>query len=129
MSPNPLTKSSAEKVSFGLSLFVIGLAIALVCYTWVTGDNNPPQLTVQTQSSRQSQNQYYVPFKVTNSGGKTAESVEVTAQLTSPTWSPELGRQEINFLSRQESREGEFIFSHDPEQGNLVIRVAGYKLP
>ena len=41
----------------------------------------------------------------------------------------ETGTQQIDFLSRREKRSGEFIFSRDPQQGELKIRVASYKLP
>lgn len=64
-----------------------------------------------------------------NYGGKTAESVEIVARLVVQNNIVETGRQEIDFLSRNEQRSGEFIFSRDPQQGDLKIRVASYRLP
>ena len=130
MTKNPLSKSFAEKVSFSISLFIVAIIVTLICYTWVTGDNNPPILTVEMRSQiRQINEQYYIPFTVTNSGGETAESVEIVAQLSLAGMIAEMGRQEFNFLSRQETRKGEFIFNRDPKEGELVIRVASFKLP
>ncbi|GAB4527270.1 MAG: hypothetical protein Tsb0014_07910 [Pleurocapsa sp.] len=122
-------RSSAEKFSFIISLSIIVAIIVLVCFAWITGDNNPPILSVTTAKIREIERQYYVPFTVTNSGGETAESVEVVAELSLSNGSLETGMQQIDFLSRQEKRSGEFIFSRDPQQGKLTIRVASYRLP
>lgn len=129
MSKNPLRRSPAEKVSFSVSLFIVGMIIALVCYIWVTGDSNPPILSVSTSKVRQVNQQYYVPFTVSNFGGKTASSVEVVGELSLAQKTLESGRQEIDFLSRQEERSGEFIFSHNPQLSELTVRVASYKQP
>ena len=132
MQQNPWRRSLAEKVSFSVSLFIVGIIIFLISYSWITGDSSPPVLSVTTESQsnpRHIGKQYYVPFTVKNSGGETVESVEVVAQLLDDSQILEVGRQQIDFLSRQEERSGEFIFSRDPKQGKLVIRVASYKLP
>ena len=129
MPKNPWRRSLAEKVSFSVSLSIVGIIIALVCYIWVTGDTNPPVLSVTTAEVRQINQQYYVPFTVVNSGGETANSVEVVAQLASDSTTVETGKQQIDFLSRKEERSGEFIFSRDPRQGELLVRVASYQQP
>ena len=127
---SPLQRSFVEKVSFAISLSIFSSIIILVCYTWFTGDNNPPVLSITTQTEiRQVEQQFYVPFSVSNLGGATAESVEVVARLLSDDGDIETARQQINFLSRQEKRQGEFIFEHNPQQGKFSVRVASYKLP
>ncbi|PSB06283.1 TIGR02588 family protein [Pleurocapsa sp. CCALA 161] len=128
MSKNSPRRSLAEKVSLSISLFLVSIIVALICYTWITGDTNPPILSISTEKTREVNQQYYVPFTITNSGGKTATSVEITAELvTSET--TQFGRQEIDFLSRQETQSGEFIFNQDPEAGELKVRVASYQEP
>jgi len=130
MQQNPWRRSLAEKVSFSISLFVVGIIISLIAYTWITGNNNPPILSVTTGSNiRHIEQQYYVPFTVENSGGETVESVEIVAQLLFDNQARETGSQQVNFLSRQEQRKGEFVFTRNPSQGELKIRVASYKLP
>lgn len=123
------TRSQAEKVSFIVSLSIVSTIVILVCYAWITGDTNPPTLTITTSQIRQVDRQYYVPFTVSNSGGETANSVEVVAQLFTDLEPTETGTQQIDFLSRKEKRSGEFIFSRDPRQGKLTVRVASYKQP
>ena len=123
-------KSQAERVSFGVSLFIVSILFFLVCFSWITGDNNPPVLSVTTNSNiRQVKEQYYLPFTVENSGGETVEAVEIVAKLLSDYEETETGIQQIDFLSRQEKRSGEFIFNHDPSKGKLTVRVASYKIP
>ena len=130
MSKKLKTRTSAERFSFAVSLFIVGIIFFLVGYSWITGDNNPPILSVKIDSKiRQVEGQYYVPFTVTNSGGETAESVEIVAQLLSSGEISETGTQQIDFLSRKEERSGEFVFDRDPQQGKLTIRVASYRLP
>ncbi len=130
MQQKPSRRSLAEKVSFSISLFIVSIIVFLIAYTWITGDNNPPILSVTTGSNiRHIDRQYYVPFSVENSGGETVESVEIVAQLSFKDRAVETGRQQVDFLSRQEKRKGEFIFTRNPTQGQLIIRVASYKLP
>ena len=130
MQQKPARRSLAEKVSFSISLFVVSTIVFLIVYAWITGDNNPPVLSVTAGANiRHIEQQYYIPFTVKNSGGETVESVEIVAQLLTDLHPQETGRQQVDFLSRQETREGEFIFSRDPSEGELVIRVASYKLP
>lgn len=130
MPSNSRKRTFAERVSLGLSLFIVGVVVSLVAYAWATGDNNPPVLSITSESNiRHIGQQYYVPFTVTNTGGSTAESVEIVAQLSTWEQKIETGKQQIDFLSRQEKRSGEFVFSHNPQQGELTIRVASYQLP
>jgi uncharacterized protein (TIGR02588 family) len=78
---------------------------------------------------RASQGQFYVPFKVTNTGGETAQSVQVVAELRVNGEVLESGDQQIDFLSSGETKEGAFIFSHNPSQGELIVRSSSYQLP
>jgi uncharacterized protein (TIGR02588 family) len=111
-------------------LVIFDFIISLIIYSWVTGDNNPPVVTVRVGGEiRQVENQYYVPFAVTNQGGKTAEFVEVTAELKVADQITETGMQQIDYLSSGEEQTGEFIFSYDPNRGKLNLRVASYKSP
>lgn len=129
MSKNAWGRSRAEKVSFGLSLFIVGIIVALVCYLWITGDSTPPILSVTTSEIRQVKQQYYVPFTVSNYGGEAANAVEVVGELSIAEETVETGNQQIDFLSRHEKRSGEFVFSRNPQQGELTVRVASYQQP
>lgn len=132
-SPQPEQKpprSRAEWTTFSIALFILAVIVGLVLYKWLTQKNQPPVLSITRQSDiREAPGQFYVPFSVTNTGGETAESVQVMAELRINGEVEEAGEQQIDFLASGEKEEGAFVFSRDPRQGELVIRVASYKLP
>jgi uncharacterized protein (TIGR02588 family) len=122
-------RSAAEWATFGAASAVLGTVLGLIGYAWVTTPQEPPILEVQPSEIRSVNGQFYVPFEVVNTGGETAEAIQVIAELRIGGGVEEQGEQQIDFLSRKETEEGAFIFSQDPRQGELVIRVASYKLP
>ena len=123
-------RSPAEWTSFGIALLILATIVGLVVYQWLTQKNQPPILSVSTSSEmRQVPGQFYVPFEVKNIGGETAESVQVIAELRIDGEVEESGEQQIDFLASGETEEGAFVFSRDPRQGELSMRVASYKLP
>lgn len=123
-------RSAAEWISFGIALFILAGIVGLVVYKWLTQKNQPPVLSVTPNSEvREAPGQFYVPFEVKNTGGETAELVQVIAELSINGEVEEAGEQQIDFLAGGETEEGAFVFSRDPRKGELVIRVASYKLP
>lgn len=122
-------RSPAEWTTFGIATVIVAAIAGLVVWDWLTAQNQPPILTVsQTGAVRTVADQFYVPFTITNSGGETAEAVQVMADLQL-NGEEETGEQQIDFLSAGETAEGAFIFSQNPQQGVLTLRVASYKLP
>lgn len=123
-------RSWAEWVTFSIALFILAVVISLVGYTWLNDKNQPPILAVnKKQTIREINGQFYVFFEVVNTGGETAESVQVIAELKINGEVAETGEQQIDFLSGGESEEGGFIFSQNPRQGQLIMRVASYRSP
>lgn len=121
---------SAEWITFAITSFVVLILVSLVLFVWFTQDDQPPVISVTHRAAIQrQQGQYYVPFTVTNTGGGIAESVQVVGELMVNGEVAEMGEQQIDFLSADEEQQGTFIFSQDPERGELMIRVASYKLP
>lgn len=119
-----------EWVTFLISLSILALIVGLVLHIWFTQTDGPPILQVSnTEEIREVQGQFYVPFTVTNNGGETAESIQIIGEIKKNGEVEETGEQEIDFLSAGEKQEGAFIFSRDPRQGNLSVRVGSYKLP
>lgn len=128
--PHSSSPSIAELVLFSLASSILTIIIGLVIYSWMNGENAPPVLSVTLAPKiRSVDEQFYVHFAVTNTGGITAESVQVVAQLYIEGKLEESGQQEVSFLSGGEIQEGAFIFSRNPQKGKLIVRVASYKLP
>ncbi|MEW6495029.1 MAG: TIGR02588 family protein [Cyanobacteriota bacterium] len=125
-----LSRSPAEWTTFLIALFILAGIIGLVFHEWRTQENKPPVLSVTYPSEiRQAPGQYYVPFEVINKGGETVESVQIIAELRINGEVEESGEQQIDFLANGEKEEGAFVFTRDPRQGKLTVRVASYKLP
>lgn len=120
----------AEWVTFTITSLIVAVLVGLVLFAWFTQEDQPPILALdRPEPIRIVQDQYYVPFTVTNTGGGTAESVQVLAELRVNGEVEESGEQQLDFLSGGEKAEGAFVFSRDPRDGDLNIRVASYKLP
>ncbi|MEG5044440.1 TIGR02588 family protein [Microcoleus sp. B4-C1] len=127
--PQP-KRSPAEWVTFAIACSILSILIGLVLYNWVTKKQEPPVISVTRNTPvRETQGQFYVPFAVTNTGGETAESVQIIAELRVNGEVVESGDQQIDFLSSGETQEGAFIFSRNPSQGELIVRSSSYKLP
>ncbi|MGB3403756.1 MAG: TIGR02588 family protein [Microcoleaceae cyanobacterium] len=124
-------RSFPERMSFAASILVLTTLICLIVYQWRFVDSKPPILSVIVdQKTRYYGNQYYVPFTVYNTGGQTAKAVQVMGELQIQAENiQQTGEQQIDFLSGGETVSGAFIFTENPEQGQLKIRVASYKLP
>ncbi|RCJ35393.1 TIGR02588 family protein [Nostoc minutum NIES-26] len=122
-------RSPAEWVTFSTASFILAVIVGLVIYTWLEDKHEPPVLSVTNKSVREIEGQFYVPFEVVNTGGETAESVQIMAELQIDDKVAETGEQQIDFLSRGEKEEGAFVFSKNPRQGKLTLRVASYKSP
>jgi uncharacterized protein (TIGR02588 family) len=123
-------RTPAEWITFAIACSILSLLIGLVLYNWLTKKHEPPIISVTRNTPiRETQGQFYVPFTVTNTGGETAESVQIIAELRVNGEVLESGDQQIDFLSSGETQEGAFIFSHNPSQGQLIVRTSSYKLP
>jgi uncharacterized protein (TIGR02588 family) len=123
-------RSLAEWITFSISLLILTGVVGLVVYQWITQKHEPAVLSVMRKNEVQrSPGQFYVPFSVTNTGGETAELVQVIAELRINGKVEEAGEQQIDFLSSGETQEGAFVFSRNPRDGEVVVRVASYKLP
>jgi uncharacterized protein (TIGR02588 family) len=123
-------RSLAEWVTFSAATLILTVIIGLVCYTWVNDKHEPPILSLTNkQKIREVNGQFYVPFEIINTGGETAESVQIMAELKINNEVAETGEQQIDFLSTSEKEEGAFVFRTDPRKGQLTLRVASYKSP
>ncbi|MBR8831671.1 MAG: hypothetical protein N5P05_001112 [Chroococcopsis gigantea SAG 12.99] len=120
----------AEWVTFLVSTAIVSLLVGLVLHSWLTKSDQPPIISVTASDNIQEiDGSFYVSFTVINTGGETAESVEVIGELQTGGKIEESGQQQIDFLASGEKEKGAFIFRKNPRQGVLILRVASYKLP
>jgi uncharacterized protein (TIGR02588 family) len=123
-------RSVAEWVTFVVASAILLGLVGLIFFDWQTNQNRPPAFAVAvSEAVRVTDGRYYVPFAITNTGGRIARMVQVTAELDIAGVDEETGEQQIDFLSGHETKAGSFVFSHDPQGGELTVRVASYRLP
>ncbi|TVQ14544.1 MAG: TIGR02588 family protein [Leptolyngbya sp. DLM2.Bin27] len=123
-------RSAAEWVTFGVASAILLGLVGLIFFDWQANQNRPPAFAVAvSEAVRVTDGRYYVPFAITNTGGRIARMVQVTAELDIAGVDEETGEQQIDFLSGHETKAGSFVFSHDPQGGELTVRVASYRLP
>lgn len=126
----PTSRSLAEWVTFGVATAILLVVIGLILFDWQVNQSRPPAFDVAVSDAvRITDGRYYVPFAITNTGGRIANGVQVTAELHIQNEEDETGEQQIDFLSGHETKAGSFVFSHDPNSGELIVRVASYRLP
>jgi uncharacterized protein (TIGR02588 family) len=123
-------RSFAEWITFSIALLIVASIVGLVLFSWLKVGDRPPVLAIeQSGKIRQAEGNFYVPFTLTNKGGETADAVRVTAELWSNGKVAQMGEQQINFLAGGETEEGVFLFSRNPQNGELILRVVSYQKP
>jgi uncharacterized protein (TIGR02588 family) len=123
------SRSLAEWITFSVALSLLTTIVYLIGYTWFTQKNLPPLLRLNQGTIRRVDSQFYVPFQVKNSGGEAVESVQVLAILQFKNQLEQTGEQKIDFLAANEMEEGVFVFSQNPQEGDLTLRIASYQKP
>ena len=125
-----LKRSPAEWITLALSSLVLAALVGLVLYDWQLTKNLPPAFRVEVnEPARLIEGHYYVPFHLRNTGGRIARTVQVMADLRLADGTNETGEQQFDFLSGNERKSGGFVFEHNPQEGDLIIRVASFGLP
>ena len=122
-------RSIAEWLTLMISTIILIALVGVVIYDWQTNQDRPPLFQIEFAVAQAIDHHYYVPFVIKNTGGQVARTVQVSAELSLGNGSDETGVQEIDFLSANEQKRGSFVFDHNPNQGNLTVRVTSFKLP
>lgn len=123
-------RSAAEWAAFGVALAILFFVVGAITSLWARGDDRPPHVVVEQEGDiRKVGAQFYVPVVVTNRGGRTAENVQILAELTRDGEVVEDGEQAIDFLAGGETEELEFVFTEDPGSGQFTVRAGSFAVP
>ncbi|WP_353260145.1 TIGR02588 family protein [Prochlorothrix hollandica] len=129
-SPVSPARSPLRWFTFILATGILITLVGLIIYAGLVTQNQPPILKAElTEPFRVVDGAFYVPFTVTNVGGESAEAIQIMAELRIEGDEPETGEQQVDSLSSSETIKGSFVFSHDPQDGDLSLRVASYRSP
>ena len=123
-------RSASEWVAFAIATALLLVVVGAVTRLWVTDQNRPARLeAVISGPVRVEGGAHYVLVHVTNRGDRTAESVQVIAELSNGKETIEDGEQTIDFLSGGDVTEVQFVFTQDPGSAELTVRAASYTNP
>ena len=123
-----MKKNNLEWTVFGISLALILSVAGLLVYQEITGGDSPASLVARAGEARDTADGYVVPVDVRNEGDTTAEEVQLEATLT---WDDgvERGEAVLPLVPYRSDRRVWIAFSHDPRDGEIKVRVLGYREP
>lgn len=126
----PLQKTSAIEwgVAF-LGFLVVAAATLYMLFYASKGAEGPPLLRVSQVSVAPMGDAYALRFRARNEGGATVASVHLSAELTQGEEVVERAEASLDYLPRNSNREGAFVFSRDPQDYEVRLRVEGYSEP
>ena len=118
-----------EWISFGIGLAIVLATLALYIYVHYQGKMGPPQLDVKPHLDAvyTAGGSYYLPIDVSNTGGSTAQDVNVQVELNYGGGSETISYSTL-FLPPQNSQQATLVFHHDPRQGKLSY-IASFLKP
>lgn len=123
-----MKKNTLEWTVFVIS-FVLILAVAgLLVYQEVAGGDTPASLVAQAGEPRETAGGYAVPIDVRNEGDTSAEDVRLQATLTW-TGGTQTGEVVLPLVPYGSHRRAWIGFAHDPRDGDIQVRVLGYREP
>jgi len=123
-------RSGSEWVAFAIASALLLVVVGAVVRLWVSDAGRPARVeAVVSGAVRVEGESHYVLVRVTNHGDRTAESVQVIAELTKGKEVLEDGEQTIDFLPSGDEMELEFVFSQDPGSAELTVRAASFTRP
>ncbi|MGY1723461.1 hypothetical protein [Blastococcus sp. SYSU DS0533] len=108
---------------------LVVLLLGFLTYQAVAVRESDPVLSVSVGSIGAAGDGYAVHFEVTNSGGRTAEQVQVSGSLTRDGSEVEQASTSVPYLPPNSRHSGALLFSEDPRDGRLEVRPAGYVAP
>lgn len=131
MTPEPRQdggRSAAEWVSFAVACVVLAAVVSLIALE-MRGTEAPAAPLVEAAGAvTEEADGFHVPVEIRNDGDAAASDVQVIATLTID-GEPTEGDLTVDFLAGGASEELVFVFSEDPADGELELRVAGYSTP
>lgn len=110
-------------------LIAIGLIAIIAREGVVAADDPVPQLTVTVGQPIASPTGHVVAIRVQNLSSRTAASVQVEGELKAGAGEPETSGATIDYVPGHSEAAGGLLFTSDPRQGRLEVRIVGYEIP
>lgn len=118
-----------EYVLGALGGLLIVALLAFLGYQVLAVREGGPELAVTVTSIEPAPAGYAVQFRVVNTGGETAEAVEVSGTLSQGGRQLEQSTATVAYVPPDSRRDGTLLFSADPTEAELTVGPSGYVLP
>lgn len=122
-------RSAAEWAVGVLGALLLIAVLGFLAYQSVAVRDGPPDLRSPVIQIDDRGASYVVIVRVHNSGGHTAEGVQISGELTRDGTTVEQASATARYVPPQSHREVELIFQTDPDTAALNVKAAGYALP
>ena len=131
MSTSTSERTTAERITLVISLAILAGIFALAGWANVRTGDAPPTIEVEArpEAVRETDSGYYLPIRITNTGGLTAQDVTVVGELDTGEEQPETAEITITFLAGGEEESAELVFTTDPNEGELSVGATSYLQP
>lgn len=121
-------RTPVEWVTFAVACTILAVVAVLVGLR-LGDDQRPARPTAVVDGpARPVPGGHEITVEVRNHGERTAQDIQVRAELTIHGDTAEIDQQ-VMFLAGDEAEDLRFVFEDDPAQGELTIRVTGYATP
>jgi uncharacterized protein (TIGR02588 family) len=127
--PQPKRYPLVEWVSAGLGLAITGVMFGFLALEAAQQDGVPPLLNVVPVSLVQAPGQYVVEFEVRNDSATTGAAVQVEGTLKQGGSDVETSTASLSYVPGESSQRGGLVFTRDPRDYRLELRVTGYERP
>ena len=121
--------SALEWIIAVVGLILVTGAIGFMIYEAALQEKQPPNFVFEIASPMKTSNGFLVKFELENTGDETAAAVEVEGELTRGEESVEKSSATLTYAPSHSKREGGLLFTKNPNEFELTIRVAGYEKP
>jgi uncharacterized protein (TIGR02588 family) len=121
----------AEWFTLAISSLIVLSLIGLTSYYYLTRSTAPAVVEVEPRLAdvRQAGGRFYLPVRVRNGGGETAEEIRVRVTATGPSGRQETAEFQVQFLAGGAADRAVVTFGSDPRQGQVEAAVVSYLEP
>ncbi|MDR7380795.1 hypothetical protein [Promicromonospora iranensis] len=116
------SSSPGERAVGVLGALVVCAMLTVLVHQAVTW-HGPPRLTTQITQVQRTDAGYAASVVVENTGGRTAEGVHVTGEITRENTVVDTASTTIGYVPPDSHREVALVFTTDPERPNVDLRV------
>lgn len=112
-----------------VGLILVVSSVGFLLYQAATGDETPPDVTVEVEVVTPAGHGYLVQFRAVNQGETTAKGLIIEGQLAEAGQEVEKSETTLDYIPARSEREGGLFFTENPDQFEIQLRALGYEQP